>query len=346
MPAPQPRHDGWTPDRTARFLDTLSHKGNVARAAAAIGLSRETSYCRRRRDPLFARAWAAAMLLAREEGGHILADRALDGVEEEVWFRGEVVGTRRRYDNRLLLAHIARLDRLALDETASTDAARFDELVACLAGAQPPAPLVAANDDLPPDRTRFTDAAAEQEADRQEEEAAGGFGEDDWERERREAAERIAQAREDAGQAWDHWTQAARAHVDMLLTTSILPEPGRGTAAAGGGGGAAPTSPDAAIRTVSDLSTSPPCTGPAILRQDQDERNGHVATQDRPTDPAACPAPTPLVLSLSKDADATRSVLANAPAPLAHFAGMILPGAAGQLPIRPNRHMRRAHKMS
>ena len=49
-------------------------------AAAAIGLSRETAYCRRRRDPLFARAWAAAMLLAREEGGHILADRALDGV--------------------------------------------------------------------------------------------------------------------------------------------------------------------------------------------------------------------------------------------------------------------------
>jgi hypothetical protein len=292
MPAPQPRHDGWTPDRTARFLDTLSHKGNVARAAAAIGLSRETAYCRRRRDPLFARAWSAAMLLAREEGGHILADRALDGVEEEVWFRGELVGTRRRYDNRLLLAHIARLDRLALDETVSADAARFDELVACLAGARPPA-MLAANDDLPPDRARFTDRAAEQEADHQEEEAAGGFGEDDWERERREAAERIAQARAQAGTIWDSWTQDAHAHVDTLLRTvsdlstspGILPNPGRGTAAAGGGGGAPAASPNAAdicASTVSDVSTSPLLASPA-----------HAS-------------PTPLVLSLSEDAGTPR----------------------------------------
>ncbi|WP_052208584.1 hypothetical protein [Croceibacterium mercuriale] len=243
------RHDGWTPDRTARFLDTLSHKGNVSRAAAAIGLSRETAYCRRRRDPLFARAWAAAMLLAREEGGHILADRALEGVEEEVWFRGELVGTRRRYDNRLLLAHIARLDRLALDETATADAARFDELVACLAGAQPPASLAGANDDLPPDRVTVTDRAAGQEADRQEEEAAGGFGEDEWERERREAAERIEQARTDAGAAWDRWISAARAHVDALLTP---PGPATGTVS-DVSASALPTSPTPATPLILSL---------------------------------------------------------------------------------------------
>ena len=308
------RHDGWTPDRTARFLDTLSHKGNVARAAAATGLSRETAYCRRRRDPLFARAWAAAMLLAREEGGHILADRALEGVEEQVWFRGEVVGTRIRYDNRLLLAHIARLDRLALDEAASADAARFDELVACLTGAQPPAPLAAANDDLPPDRASFADQAATAEADRQEEEDAGGFGEDAWERERREAAERIEQARAAAGEAWDNWTHDARTHVDTLL----LPEPGRGTTAAGGGGGAPAASPNEADpipSTVSDLSTSP-----------------------RPV-PMSLFAPIPT-------GHAPRSILVNAPAPLAHSAGMTLPGEVGHPPIRPNRHMRRASRMS
>ncbi|WP_121118066.1 hypothetical protein [Croceibacterium ferulae] len=273
MTAPQLRHDGWSPDRTARFLDTLSHRGNVSRAAAAIGLSRETAYCRRRRDPLFARAWAAAMLLAREEGGHILADRELEGVEEEVWFRGEVVGTRIRYDNRLLLAHIARLDRLALDDTASADAARFDELVACLAGAQPPA-MLAANDDLPPDRASVMERAAGQEADRQEEEEAGGFGEDEWERERREAAERVEQARTDAGHSWDSWRGEACAHVDALLgddtpaitvsglstSSQILPGTGRGTAAEGGGGGAPAASPDLAdmrASTVSDVSTSP-----------------------------------------------------------------------------------------
>ena len=276
------RHDGWSHERTVRFLDTLSHKGNVRRAAATIGMSREAAYCRRRRDPLFARAWAAAMLLAREEGGHILADRALDGVEEEVWFRGEVVGTRIRYDNRLLLAHIARLDRLALDESAQADSARFDELVACLAGARPSA-MLAANDDLPPDRASFAEQAATAEADRQEEEEAGGFGEDEWERERREAAERIEQARTDAGHAWDKWQGEACAHVDTLL--EILPATGRGTASAGVGGDAPAPSPDPAdtdASTVSIVSTSPDT--PHTLNRAERRRRGR---KSRPAVPHA-----------------------------------------------------------
>src|SRR6187431_302171 len=48
--------------------------------------------------------------------------RAIEGIEEEVRYRGEVVGTRRRYDTRLLLAHMARLDKLAEDEHAADDA--------------------------------------------------------------------------------------------------------------------------------------------------------------------------------------------------------------------------------
>lgn len=138
-PAPRAvRHDGWTPERRARFLDCLAAGGNVQRACRAAGLSPEAAYRLKRREALFARAWAAALVLAREATEQVIAERAIDGIEENVWHRGELLETRRRYDTRLLLAHMARLDRLAEDAGARADAARFDELVACAAGYEVP----------------------------------------------------------------------------------------------------------------------------------------------------------------------------------------------------------------
>ena len=121
---------GWTPERQTRFLDHLALKGNVHASCRRVGLSREAAYRLRRRDRLFARGWAAAMVKAHDASIEVLADRAIEGVEEPIYHRGELVGTRRRYDTRLLLAHIARLDKLLEDEAAQTDAGRFDELLA------------------------------------------------------------------------------------------------------------------------------------------------------------------------------------------------------------------------
>ncbi|HSQ95591.1 MAG TPA: hypothetical protein VLM18_05765 [Croceibacterium sp.] len=100
---------GWTPERMTRFLDHLAQKGNVQASCKRVVLSREAAYRLRRRDPLFARGWAAAMVKAHDASIEVLADRAIDGVEEPIYHRGELVGTRTRYDTRLLLAHIARL---------------------------------------------------------------------------------------------------------------------------------------------------------------------------------------------------------------------------------------------
>ena len=66
------------------------------------------------------------MLVAREQAEEVLATRAIDGVEEEVWYHGEVVATRRRYDSRLLLAHLARLDRLTQNADTAALADDFD----------------------------------------------------------------------------------------------------------------------------------------------------------------------------------------------------------------------------
>jgi hypothetical protein len=113
---------GWSEARRCKFLALLAESGNVRAAALACGLSPQSAYKLRRREPGFARAWLAAILLARDHAEQVLADRALLGVEEPVFYRGEQVGVRRRYDTRLLLAHMARLDALA-DESAMADAA-------------------------------------------------------------------------------------------------------------------------------------------------------------------------------------------------------------------------------
>lgn len=65
----------------------------------------------------------------------MLADRALNGVKENVFYHLEEVARRRRYDSRLLLAHLARLDRLEGNRHTVAKAHGFDLQVAELARA-------------------------------------------------------------------------------------------------------------------------------------------------------------------------------------------------------------------
>jgi hypothetical protein len=132
IPLPQAggeqRHDAFTPERQVAFLSLLAQHGNVRAACAAVGLSPQAVYLRKRRDGAFAQGWEAALLLAREAVEQVLAERAMNGVTETIWYRGEVVGQRRRFDNRLLLAHLARLDRR--HELAGAGKARPEQLAA------------------------------------------------------------------------------------------------------------------------------------------------------------------------------------------------------------------------
>lgn len=230
---------GWTPERKALFLDRLSVHGNARAACRAVGLSAEAAYRLRRRDPLFARGWAAAIVLGRENTIQVLGERAVEGVEEEIFYRGELIGTRRRYDSRLLLAHLARLDRIADENTAGGDAGRFDELIAAIA-------RVGGDDTIPSDRDRHIQDAADAAREKRlrEELAAApelaseyeGFagtknpwksdnvGEivDDEDREERlELIDRSCQiaadrAREAAGREWDETLHVRHIAIDAL----------------------------------------------------------------------------------------------------------------------------------
>ncbi|MBX9664710.1 hypothetical protein [Novosphingobium sp.] len=125
----------FTPRRRVRFLNVLATTGNVRRACHEVGVSPQSAYVHKRRDAAFAHGWNAALILARDAAEEVLAERALHGVSETIFYRGEAVGSRTRFDARLLLAHLARLDAHATRAEAELDpapgiAARFDDYLA------------------------------------------------------------------------------------------------------------------------------------------------------------------------------------------------------------------------
>jgi len=92
-----------TTKKREQFLLTLAETGCVKHAATAAGLDKSALYRFRKRNPDFAQAWEEAL----EIGAGALEDeahrRAAEGVEEPVYYKGEVVGTVRRYSDVLLI---------------------------------------------------------------------------------------------------------------------------------------------------------------------------------------------------------------------------------------------------
>lgn len=130
------RHDGWTPEVRVKFLDALAECGNVTSAAHYVQRSRSSAYNLKRRDADFSRTWDAALLIALDGATDVLQDRAINGIAEDVYRGGEVVGTRQRYEIRYLLAHIARLEKLAERASVSRGAARFDQMIDAIAAGE------------------------------------------------------------------------------------------------------------------------------------------------------------------------------------------------------------------
>ena len=113
-PPRREREDGWTADTQARFIETLADSGSVTRACQAVHRSRTSAY-RLRREPSardFARAWDEALASTTALLAETALDRAVNGQEEKVFYKGGFVGHRVRYDNRLLMAMLRARDPL------------------------------------------------------------------------------------------------------------------------------------------------------------------------------------------------------------------------------------------
>jgi hypothetical protein len=85
------------------FLRELAASQSVHHAARSVGMSRQSAYKLRTRlaGTPFALAWEVALEAGLQQLAHALLDRALNGEERPHYYHGVLVGTSRRYDNRL-----------------------------------------------------------------------------------------------------------------------------------------------------------------------------------------------------------------------------------------------------
>jgi hypothetical protein len=137
------RGDGWTPDRIRTFLETLADTGCVTHAARSADISVRSAYNLRNRAEgrAFHLGWEAALQLARRRLADNLMARAMHGCVDQIRKDGEVVAERCRFDNRLSMATLTRLDQRAAATDAEAEAIRivtdgFDEFLdlACCGG--------------------------------------------------------------------------------------------------------------------------------------------------------------------------------------------------------------------
>ena len=123
------RQDGWSAANQRAFLEALAEGHGVDAASRRVGLSAASAYAFRRtaKGATFALGWRAAAIVAREAIAETLLVRALEGTVDTI-VRGETVVTRHKYDSRLALALLARLDRQV--ESAPDPDAKAARLVA------------------------------------------------------------------------------------------------------------------------------------------------------------------------------------------------------------------------
>lgn len=125
-----------------KFLSALAAGITPTGAARKAGIGRRTFYDLRDRDLTFAAAWDAARQAAIDALEDSAFRRAVEGVEEPVFYKGEVVGTVRRPSDRLmeLLLKAERPDkyRERVDHTVTAVPMTAEQLAAARAAGMDP----------------------------------------------------------------------------------------------------------------------------------------------------------------------------------------------------------------
>jgi hypothetical protein len=119
VPSASRRHDGWTPQRQRGLILALSKIGMISAAAATVGMSRKSVYAlldRAGPESSFARAFEEARDAGHTTAWFTAVDRAIHGVEIPHFYRGIQRGTRRVYDDGLLIAAFRAIARAQAED--------------------------------------------------------------------------------------------------------------------------------------------------------------------------------------------------------------------------------------
>lgn len=92
-----------TRDAQGRFLDALTDGATIAAACATAGIGRRTAYDWRKAEPAFAAAWTEALDIGTSALEDEAVRRAVVGVDEPVFYRGEVCGTVTKKSDTMLI---------------------------------------------------------------------------------------------------------------------------------------------------------------------------------------------------------------------------------------------------
>lgn len=92
-----------TPHEKQKFLAKLrANAGNISKAAQAIQISRVTAYEHKKTDADFSQAWDNVIDDVIDAMEQELHRRAVKGVQEPVFYKGEMVAKVRKFSDRLL----------------------------------------------------------------------------------------------------------------------------------------------------------------------------------------------------------------------------------------------------
>lgn len=99
------RYDGWTPERQRGFIAALAETGSVKAACRQVNMSQVGAYYLRRQPGAdgFRAAWNAALDHGVQRLEDIAMTRAIEGVAYPVFGAKGQIGTRRSYNDRLLM---------------------------------------------------------------------------------------------------------------------------------------------------------------------------------------------------------------------------------------------------
>lgn len=118
MPEPslRPQHNGWSKPKMRRFLEALAASGSVTTAAKSVYMTRDSAYKLRARlaGTPFDLGWEAALENALRQVTHEAVDRAINGVPQPIFWKGEQIGEKRVFNENLtkfLIANPSRIGR-------------------------------------------------------------------------------------------------------------------------------------------------------------------------------------------------------------------------------------------
>ena len=105
VPRKRMRRRGWSAARQREFIEHLAETGSVRAACRRMGVGEHQVYVLRNHPEgaSFRKAWEAALDMGIQRIEDVAMDRALNGVDQPVFYHGEAVGERKVYNDRLLM---------------------------------------------------------------------------------------------------------------------------------------------------------------------------------------------------------------------------------------------------